>query len=137
MNARESEYAREVSERLDETVQVTSEILQQMNDKSNETFERAKQHMVKQTKLLVKLPQVKLEPTNPYAEQLSKGPAQQQGVPREGKKVEWKEGLPHPMSVERPYSIANIARNWSRTRMRIAWSWKQMQAGDQVGRSTV
>ena len=78
--------------------QVTCGILQQMNDKSDEKFERMMQQMAKQNKLLANLSQVRPEPTKSQAGQPSRGALQQQGFPREGKKVDWKEGLPHPVS---------------------------------------
>ena len=48
-NAREAGHAREDAERLDEMAQVTCEILQQMNDKNDEKFERMMQQMASRT----------------------------------------------------------------------------------------
>ena len=90
-NAREAGHAREDADRLDEMAQVTCEILQQMNEKNDEKFERMMQQMAKQNELLAKL-------SHAQAGQQAKSNSPQQGTPYEGKKVEWKDGEPHPVS---------------------------------------
>jgi len=90
-NAREAGHVREDAERLDEMARVTCKILQQMNDKNDEKFDRMMQQMAKQNELLTKL-------SHAQAGQQVKTNSTQQGTQYEGKKVEWKDGEPDPVS---------------------------------------